>query len=189
MISVIGISGVARVGKDTFFRAIKKENPNGTMIRVAFADELKEECNNFLMENVGVSAFTQDTNEKALVRPFLVTYGSQLRRKQDPDCWIKKVSRKIKNLPSGNWKVVITDVRYPNELDWIHNEMRGTSIHISREGLRPVNEEEEENDPILKRMCKNKITIPNFNEHTCEKNYTEFVSKMYEDNKEMQVVL
>lgn len=185
MINVIGISGVARVGKDTFFRALKKENPNGSMIRVAFADELKEECNDFLMKNVGISAFTQDSNEKALVRPFLVTYGSQLRRKQDPSCWIKRVENKIKNLPEGNWKVVITDVRYPNELEWVHNEMKGTSIHISRQGVLPINEEESFNDPILKKMCRNKIEVPNFEEEECEQSYLNYVSEMYDSNKEM----
>lgn len=183
MIQVIGISGVARVGKDTFFRAIKKENPNGSVIRLAFADELKEECNKFLMENVGISAFTQDPNEKALVRPFLVTYGSQLRRKQDPSCWISRVSAKISSLPKGDWKVVITDVRYPNELDWVHKEMKGTSIHLSREGVYPINEEEASNDPILKEMCQNKIEIPNFPEQSCEENYTSFVSDMYQREK------
>ena len=189
MISVIGISGVARVGKDTFFRAIKRENPNGSMIRVAFADELKEECNDFLMKNVGISAFTQDPNEKALVRPFLVTYGSQLRRKQDPSCWIKKVESKIRNLPEGDWKVVITDVRYPNELDWVHNEMKGTSIHISREGLEPINEEEAKHDPTLREMCHHKINVPNFNEDTCEESYVNYVNQMYENNEEMYSVL
>ena len=185
MISVVGISGVATVGKDTFFRAMLKENPNTKMARVAFADELKAECNEFLTKNVGISAFTQDPNEKALIRPFLVTYGSQLRRKKDPSCWIKRAAESIKRIPfnpkynQSGTTVVITDVRYPNELEWIHDEMKGTSIHLSREGVLPINEEEAENDPILKSMCHLKLTLPNFSEESCELDYTEYVSELY----------
>lgn len=189
MIQVIGISGVARVGKDTFFRAMRKENPNGSIVRLAFADELKEECNEFLIENVGISAFTQDPNEKALVRPFLVTYGSQLRRRLNPDCWITRVESKISSLPIGDWKVVITDVRYPNELEWVHEKMNGTSIHLSRDGVEPINEEEFINDPVLQGMCRRRIRIPNFPEESCEEDYLSFVSEMYQDNEEDCVVI
>ena len=183
MTKVIGISGVARVGKDTFFRALLKESPNYNLVRVAFADELKEECNEFLMKNVGISAFTQDPDEKALIRPFLVTYGSQLRRRRDPYCWIKRAEAKMSSIKGVNEStVVITDVRYPNELDWIHSKMKGISIHLSREGMVPVNEEEALYDPQLKKMCTTRLELPNFPEETFESQCVEYVSSLYDNN-------
>lgn len=181
MTRVIGISGVARVGKDTFFRSMLKESPNYNLVRVAFADELKEECDEFLMKNVGISAFTQDPDEKALVRPFLVTYGSQLRRKKDPYCWIRRAEEKILKIDKQA-TVVITDVRYPNELDWIHEERDGLSIHLSREGINPINKEEEENDPKLMEMCKVRLNLPNFPEETFDQECTKYVSKLMDAN-------
>jgi hypothetical protein len=183
MTRVIGISGVARVGKDTFFRALLKESPNYNLVRVAFADELKEECNEFLMKNVGISAFTQDPDEKALIRPFLVTYGSQLRRRRDPSCWIKRAEAKVSNIKGiSKTTVVITDVRYPNELDWIHSKMKGISIHLSREGIDPINEEEALYDPQLKEMCTMRLDLPNFPQETFERQCGEYVSSLYDED-------
>ena len=183
MIKVIGISGVARVGKDTFFRALLKESPNYNLVRVAFADELKEECDEFLLKNIGISAFTQDPDEKVLIRPFLVTYGSQLRRRKDPLCWIKRARNKLVKIgEKGDTTAVFTDVRYPNELEWIHKEMKGTSIHLSRDGMKPANEEEAINDPKLKEMCDIKLELPNFPEETFEEQCSDYVSKLYETN-------
>jgi len=180
MTKVLGISGVARVGKDTFFRALLKESPNYDLIRVAFADELKEECDEFLMKNVGISAFTQDPDEKALIRPFLVTYGSQLRRRRDPSCWIKRAEDKMSKIKGiDKSTVVITDVRYPNELDWIHSKMRGVSIHLTREGVNPINEEEALYDPQLSEMCTMRLKLPNFPEETFEEQCVEYVSSLY----------
>lgn len=64
MYSILGISGVARVGKDTLFTCIKEINKEINFTRMAFADELKRESDEFLMKNVGISAFTEDENEK-----------------------------------------------------------------------------------------------------------------------------
>lgn len=159
MSNIIGICGVARVGKDTLFEAISQCCPNKRIHRRAFADGLKEECEQFLSSNVGISAFTEDEGEKLLIRPFLVTYGTHLRRKMDPYCWIKIVSKSIER--STGEIFIITDLRYENELDWV-KDGGGTVIHLSRHGILPANKEEEENDPILRRKATMKITLPTF---------------------------
>ena len=71
---VIGISGLARSGKDTLFQFLsgKLKEDNISSKRLAFADELKEECDDFLKKNIGISAFTEKNSEKEIIRPFLV---------------------------------------------------------------------------------------------------------------------
>ena len=156
---IIGIMGNARCGKDTAYLSIKSILDEVDVYRVAFADELKKECDDFLRKNVGISAFTQCSSEKEIIRPFLVTYGTHLRRRLDPNCWIKRASESI--LRNKNSVNVITDTRYPNEAKWI-KEQGGLLIFLSRDGIPPANSEEETNNPILKEMADVLIDMPTF---------------------------
>ena len=139
---IIGISGLARSGKDSFYELSKSylDNNNVKHERLAFADELKNECDPFLMKNVGISAFTEDDREKEIIRPLLVTYGTHIRRKLNPRCWIDKIEPKIKQAKNKH-VFFVTDVRFKNEIDWIH-EMGGLSVHVTRNGIVAPNEEE-----------------------------------------------
>jgi hypothetical protein len=146
---LIGISGLARSGKDTVYEMCRDAlAPLGkTAKRLAFADELKKESDEFLLKNIGISAFTEKTHEKEIIRPFLVTYGTHLRRKLNKRCWIDKVEEQLRARKENF--IFITDVRYNNEISWVHS-LGGTSIHVEREGNLAPNKEEETNDPILK---------------------------------------
>lgn len=161
---IIGISGLARSGKDSFYELSKSylDNNNVKHERLAFADELKNECDPFLMKNVGISAFTEDDREKEIIRPLLVTYGTHIRRKLNPRCWIDKIEPKIKQAKNKH-VFFVTDVRFKNEIEWVH-EMGGLSIHVTRSGITPPNKDEEENDPILKEASKAKIDWDDFND-------------------------
>lgn len=163
MSRIIGVCGVARAGKDSLYHILSELFPEKRMKRLAFADALKEECRDFLEKNLNISPFTANDEEKELIRPFLVTYGTHLRRRLDPDCWIKVLQSRISSDSSeGNY--VITDARFPNELNWI-KESGGYVIHVEREGALPANKEEEENDPILKDMSDIKLELPTFQEN------------------------
>lgn len=160
---VVGICGLARCGKDSFYQISKsildKKGVNST--RFAFADCLKEECNPILQENVGISAFTEDPEEKKIIRPLLVTYGTHIRRKLNKNCWIEKIHNNVLNNISKGNITFITDVRFENEIDWIHS-LNGKSIHITREGIVPPNKDEAENDPILRSKSTELVDWPNF---------------------------
>ena len=95
MNNIIGVTGFARSGKDTFYQESSKLLSRANCFRYAFADALKQESDDFLKKNVGISAFTEDSEDKELIRPFLVTYGTELRRKLNPNCWISKVEEMI----------------------------------------------------------------------------------------------
>jgi len=49
---------------------------------------------------------------------------------------------------------VITDLRYPNEVEWVKHDLEGVIVHISRIGINgqlipPANDHEEECDPVI----------------------------------------
>ena len=153
---LIGLCGVARSGKDTFCaHAIKLcEEQQVTASRVSFADALKQDVKDFLLNKVGIDPFTEDEAEKNLIRDFLVAYGTKLMRKKDSRYWISKIEDQVKRNMSNNEVTIITDVRYENEIDWIQEELDGYCIHLTRrssdrEKILPANQDEQINDPIL----------------------------------------
>jgi hypothetical protein len=160
---VVGICGLARCGKDSLFSMCENrlKDMGVNSVRFAFADSLKEECNEILEKYVGISAFTEVTAEKEIIRPLLVTYGTHIRRKMNPNCWIDKIQDKvIDNIKNKNI-VFVTDVRFENEIDWIH-QIGGESVHITREGIVAPNQEELENDPVLRNKSSHRIEWKDF---------------------------
>ena len=96
--TLIGVTGFATSGKDTLYTICRNNLPSSfNTKRYAFADELKAECDKFLLDNVGISAFTSDPYEKEVIRPLLVTYGTHIRRKLDQNCWINRLEERIRS--------------------------------------------------------------------------------------------
>ena len=95
--NIIGIAGYARTGKDTFGSILIKElNKIGlSSKKLSLAFELKSDLDNFLQQKFGISAFTEDPNEKNFIRPLLICYGTDLMRKKDPVYWIKKYKKQL----------------------------------------------------------------------------------------------
>ena len=56
--NIIGVTGFARSGKDTFYQYTSKALNRAKCYRYAFADALKDECDAFLQSNLNISAFT-----------------------------------------------------------------------------------------------------------------------------------
>lgn len=156
---VIGLCGVARSGKDTFckFAIELLEEQKLKCKRVSFADELKSDLDPFLKKKVGISAFTEDPKEKTLIRDLLVSYGTKLMRKIDENYWINKISSKVDKNIKNDVITIITDIRYPNEMNWVQDKLSGKCIHVSRiknkKPIGPANLEEAENDPKLKKSA------------------------------------
>ncbi len=165
MNKLIGISGFARSGKDTFYQRCKEIlSPLGEQAkRYSFADALKQELDEILIKYTGISAFTEKTSEKEIIRPLLVTYGTDIRRKLNQNCWIEKINFGVEfNLKSNNF-VFITDVRFLNEAEWIKNR-GGILVNINRQGIGPANEGEQEQYDLFKNLIDYKINWPTFGE-------------------------
>lgn len=111
---LVGLAGKKKSGKDTSFGIIKTiANTSGfTISRVAFADALKAEVAE--MCGIGVEEIEK---RKDYFRPLLQWWG-QYRRDVNPDYWIRMADAVIDD--SDSEIVVITDVRYLNELRYIH---------------------------------------------------------------------
>jgi hypothetical protein len=155
---IIGISGYARSGKDTFGlslqRILKSFNIESNID--AFANILKSDIDDFLLKKFNISAFTKNDNEKFLIRPMLVAYGES-KRNQDPDYWIKKIQKNIKNKLT-----IITDVRYENEAKWIIDS-GGFLFHVTRQKsencyVEAPNPQEAENNPKVANLASLKMT-------------------------------
>lgn len=158
---IVGLCGLARSGKDSFFSFIENvsinEKPN---IRLAFAQKLKEELDLFLRDKFSISAFTEKEEEKAVIRPILVAYGMQKRHVSKGLYWIEKIEQEIGRF-KNEYNYFITDVRFPNEVLKI-KDMGGVCIYIERNGNVAPNEEEARNDPLIKDMCDFKFCWDDF---------------------------
>jgi hypothetical protein len=169
MTLILGLGNRARHGKDTFASAIdhycylayaaaikhKLSNYKPVIVqRLAFADPLYQEVNNFLGSNpgkrwlAGEKERTQDFLLLAIpdwVQPtpnaevgsrapygkhakLLQWWGTEYRRNQDPEYWIKQWKAAIN--PKANI-VLAPDMRFSNEAQAIKNE-GGFTIQINR---------------------------------------------------------
>jgi hypothetical protein len=151
---IVAITGFAQTGKDTFFllahESLGKQDTK--TVRGAFADGVKGDLHQLLVKRAGISAYTNDPKEKEMIRPILVAYGTGLMRKLDPQYWIRRMERSIELGKRVDAKVFITDLRYPNELEWLRSK-GGKLIHITKTGSKPANSEERKADPILKEKA------------------------------------
>lgn len=152
---VIGISGVARSGKDTFYILLKEKlEPLGfNCIRTAFADKLKSELKPLVLKEFSIDIDSCTESEKEIIRPFMVSYGT-LARSLNKNHWINKIKDKIFNEQLKPKTIsIITDVRYPNEQSFIKDNFKQfCNVHVERLGKKPANEEEEKYNPDLKNQ-------------------------------------
>lgn len=173
---LIAFSGLARSGKNSFANELQKQlidcAPNLKVQQFSFAESLRQELNSFVKENFDISVFTEDSDEKSIIRPILIAYGNAKRVKTNNQYWIENLHRKIEK--SDCDIAIITDLRYAqstgkfnDELDWFKSH-NGKLIHIRRfvfAGKKKVfqpapNEFEKENDPILQKAAFKSYQIP-----------------------------
>jgi hypothetical protein len=160
---VIGLSGVARSGKDSFFLLLKsilgerlQDEGSGQIRyncrRTAFADTLKEDLKTLILSKFNIDIYDCSDNEKEIIRPLMVSYGT-LARAIDKNYWIKQVYEKLKEEQSESNSIsIITDVRYPNEQAFIKKNFKGSiNVYIQRDGNEAPNSDEEYFSPYLKK--------------------------------------
>lgn len=140
MRKVIGISGFARSGKDTFAKFTNEEFPEKTVIR-SLAYPLKKQVNPFCEFFLGISAFTEWKEHKETIRPILIFWG-QLMRKFKKDYWLQKLSKEADSNYKSGKTTLIPDVRFLNEAEYC--KKNGLLIYVEREGNTPTGYIEEE---------------------------------------------
>ncbi len=129
---IIGLSGKKYSGKDTFYSVLKKIDSN--MVRVAFADCLKDEVYEMVLKPNQIERSALDDSRKKYFRLILQGWGGEFRRQFNSDTyWLDKCREKVDELERQGFTgtVVITDVRYQNEAQWI-KDSGGTLVRINR---------------------------------------------------------
>lgn len=185
---IIGISGSARSGKDLLFNLLSNNSIKGyKLIKLAFADELKMDLRNILKERFNIDVFNPSAEEKEMIRPLLVSYGTHLARKIDENYWVKKIDEKINSIEKNEKTLIfITDVRYPNEQNYIKTKFhKSLNVHLTRDGIGPANEEELSNNELLKSNSDIKIKWSNYRDNIIENDYIvdELLKKIYHYNE------
>jgi len=163
MKKLIGLTAFARSGKDTFynFASVSLDGSGSCATRMAFADVLKKECDSLTLPYAGISSFTTVPREKELIRPLLVAYGTHLRRRLNPNCWIDKIKTAVnQSLKKGGY-VFITDVRFENEAQWIKSE-GGVLVRIVHQGVGAANPDEEEQSPLICPLVDFSVEWPTY---------------------------
>jgi hypothetical protein len=127
---LVGLRGYAQAGKDTAALGLGEEG----WARVAFADPLKH-----VARALGWDGKKDDDG-----RQFLQDLGKAVRDHVHPDAWVWAAEREIDELERGGLPgVVVTDVRYPNEVEMIHRR-GGIVVEVVRPGVGPANYHESE---------------------------------------------
>jgi hypothetical protein len=136
---VIGISGFARSGKDTLARFLASELRNlGLNVKIlSFAFPLKKDMDSFCMSKFGISAFSEDSELKAKIRPLLIAYGACQRQLTEGKYWLNKLKVEVDNFFSNNGNVVIVpDLRFKefkfDEFDLIKSYSGNTIVTVSK---------------------------------------------------------
>jgi len=172
---LIGLVGRKFSGKDTLgLYLIKKYS----FTRLAFADSLKNACKIIF----GFSDSQINGDLKETIDPFwghtpreiLQKVGTDLFRNKlsdlckniSSDIWIKNIERQLESIDTTN--IVITDVRFPNEVDFIKKH-GGITIKITRPNLIHNFEHSSENQ-IDEMVCDYEI----INDSTILNLYTKF---------------
>ena len=159
----IGVSGVARSGKNLFCDiAIKQLSQKGVKAKqYALAYYLKKDCEEFIKIKLGLDVFTEKTDDKTIFREMLVWYGGVKRKQTEGAYWTSMLQKDIE--ADDNEVIFVSDIRYDqypkDEVYWIKEVLGGYLVHVSkytyndwdeRVFTEPPNEHEKLNDPLVK---------------------------------------
>lgn len=150
---IIGVSGFARSGKDLFAKVaqIALEKRGLKVEKYALAYELKNDLKDLLKNKTTFDPFTENTEEKNIIRPLLVAYGDVMRKVSQGKYWTHKIEQKIKE--SSADVIFITDIRYDiypeDECTWLQNKQGGKLVHVTKFKQEPI--------PSGRRFSQNKI--------------------------------
>ncbi len=140
---VLGLSGAIGSGKDTCVLYLQENYPN--IVHIKLAHPIQD------LVAILLEVYREDLSHRKLFdnrqwkespqivlngkeytpRDLLKSIGSHFRQ-LDPDWWLNIFKQKVLALPSSKL-VVVSDVRYPNEVDFINKYLKGLLLYIYNE--------------------------------------------------------
>lgn len=172
MMNLIGIHGKKRSGKDT--TAMLMQTVLSGVRTMAFGDRMKEICS--MVYGVPIRYFyDQDLKEGVFEklgvspRSMMLTMDGELKAKHGDDFFVKVLQHEMFKLYEIPVKerpktVIITDVRFEAEADWIRNE-GGKIIRVTRPSVEAENasthwSEAGLPDHLISYELRNESTLP-----------------------------
>ncbi len=160
---IVGLSGAGTCGKDSCFLIINEflASKNINSERVALADPLKYELNEFTKKQYGISSFTIKKEEKEIIRPLMVCHGKIKRQLTNGKYFTSIAQGKVDENNRNGAITFITDIRYSayseDELQWLRKN-DGVLVFIERfdsdgQIIPPANDDEKENNIKLKKSA------------------------------------
>lgn len=137
---IIGLTGYAQSGKDTVANILVEKYG---FRRLAFADKIREilyelnpmVCGEPLQIKVDVEGWDK-AKQHPEVRRLLQKMGVACRTQLSASVWIAPVIRAIN---SPDERIVVTDVRFKNEVDLLRLGFNAHIWRVERPGVGPVN--------------------------------------------------
>lgn len=156
---LIVLCGPSRCGKDTLADAILDELAANCLKfdKISLATTLKEECMDECVEKFGISAFTEITEDKNIIRPFLVESSKKKRFESNGAYYFNKAMESVnRSILKGCRGAVIPDLRhleYSQDEAVLAKKMGAKIIYLEREDVDFANEEERLNLPRIKNIA------------------------------------
>mgnify|MGYP003665867076 FL=1 len=118
---------------------------------LSFADRIKHQLKDVINDNYNIDPYTEDTEEKKIIRDILVSHGETMKKIYGKTIWADLV---INNIEKAEDKFfpIISDVRFDFEAEKV-KQNDGLILHISKQGNKPPNEIEAKNDPLVQRVA------------------------------------
>lgn len=122
---ILLISGKAESGKDSFADAFIEEvdSQNKKCLKIKYGDFVKM---------IASTYYNWNGEKDECGRQLLQKLGTDLGRKNNPLVWINCVKEIVKALQTEYDFVLISDCRFPNELDWSDTPFFTFTIKINR---------------------------------------------------------
>lgn len=114
-LTIVGFTGKAGSGKDHMARSLWSSHG---FMPLAFADFMKE----LLAHEEGIPVTEMLTTKSPRARTRLQIFGTEEHRARDQDVWVRALGNRLFLLADKlrHHRFAITDVRFQNETDWIH---------------------------------------------------------------------
>ena len=139
---MIALCGYARTGKDTLCKLLINEfDSRGiTAQRLALADAIKNDMENFLIEKTQISPWTENLEDKTLIRPLLVEYGRLHRTRSRGTYFTGILTPLVEQCIKNEIVPIITDIRYSpdysgfehDEVYWAKESNNGCLVYIKK---------------------------------------------------------
>lgn len=159
---IIGISAKMGCGKTTLAKELQHalatghKPGEGVPVLRAFADPLKAECSEHYKYPLEWN-YSDEGKARTVagdsVRRLLQVWGTEVRRAQDKDYWIKAFDRYVERDILAGDHIIVHDVRFPNEAAWV-KEKGGLLVRLDPfPGWRPGPHAQHASETALDQGC------------------------------------